>query len=122
MLCALSRKVGVMKMEWLHSSKWRGYIPPTVGGTFPLCVGTFPFCVGTFPLCVGTKPFCVGTKPFCVGTKPLCVGTKPFCVGTFPLCVGCIPNIWAGYSHYLGWIFPLSGLDIPIIWAIHWDV
>ena len=20
-------------------------------------------------------------------------------------------------SHYLGWIFPLSGLDIPIIWA-----
>ena len=22
------------------------------------------------------------------------------------------PIIWAGYSHYLGWIFPLSGLDI----------
>jgi hypothetical protein len=23
-----------------------------------------------------------------------------------------IPIVWAGYSHYLGWIFPLSGLDI----------
>ena len=34
-----------------------------------------------------------------------------------PLLVEDGSTIWAGYSHYLGWIFPLSGLDIPIIWA-----
>ena len=64
MLCALSRKVGVMKMEWLHSSKWRGAIPQNGGGDIPQNGG------------------------------------------------GNIFNIWAGYSHYLGWIFPLSGLYI----------
>ena len=29
-----------------------------------------------------------------------------------PLLVEDGSTIWAGYSHYLGWIFPLSGLDI----------
>ena len=41
-----------------------------------------------------------------------------FLVGnSVPLLVEDGSTIWAGYSHYLGWIFPLSGLDIPIILA-----